>query len=411
MWLLLQLLPVQHSDKRFNILIMFFYIQIILLGVASIALLLLYLLRWRDYTLPQKCKCQPKTVKEEKPKISVIIPVSKEAILLERNLPYILKQKYPSFEVVVVNIASNAETSDVLKRMEAKYRNLRHTFVPTTSRYIDKQKLALTLGIRAAHSEWCLLTAPDCRPISDLWLETMSQNLKPITIGYANYIDDGSSLARRAIYERLCAQLRILRAGARGKACGADGTNFIISKQFFLDNHGFAGSLELPFGSCALLVDQLATKENASFIWDTRATMLQELPNASVLNKERMYSTAIRKHLSKNAHWWTLREAFASWATYLFLLTESTYIASRIYESTIAEAYELIHLLTDIFSLILLVCWIITPIILFRQLTKQLELRQYGVSLHHYAILQPFRTFINKIRSLRHQEDFVRSII
>ena len=176
MWLLLQLLPVQHSDKRFNILIMLFYIQIILLGVASIALLLLYLLRWRDYTLPQKCKCQPKTVKEEQPKISVIIPVSREAILLEQNLPYILKQKYPSFEVVVVNIASNAETSDVLKRMEAKYRNLRHTFVPTTSRYIDKQKLALTLGIRAAHSEWCLLTAPDCHPVSDLWLETMSRN-------------------------------------------------------------------------------------------------------------------------------------------------------------------------------------------------------------------------------------------
>ncbi|EHG24111.1 hypothetical protein HMPREF9332_00312 [Alloprevotella rava F0323] len=390
---------------------MLFNIQIIFIGVACIALLLLYLLRWRDYTLPQRRKCQQEALKEERPKISIIIPVSKEAALLEQNLPYFLEQQFPSFEVVVVNIASNAETSDVLKRLEAKYKNLRHTFVPKTSRYIDRQKLALTLGIRAAHSEWCVLTAPDCRPASNLWLATMTQNLKPITIGYGNYIDDGSNLARCAIYERLCAQLRVLRAGFQGKACGADGTNLIISKQLFLDNQGFAGSLELPFGSCALLVDQLATEENVCFVWDTKATMLQELPSTLILHNEKMYLAELRKHLSKNAYWWALREAFASWAFYIFLFTEAVYIASRIYESTTAEAYKLTHLFTDIPSLLLLMCWMITPIILFRQLTKQLELRKYGVLLHHYALLQPFRTFINKIRSLKHQEDFIRPIV
>lgn len=390
---------------------MLFFLQIITLVVALSALFLVYILRWRDYRLPQKVQKKMMDIKTEQPKISIIIPAEDQATYLDQNLPKFLEQDYPSFEIIVVNIASSAETNDVLERHEATHKNLRHTFVPQSSRYIDRQKLAITLGIRAAHSDWCVLTSPDCHPTSTNWLKTMVKHLRPITMGYANYEDDGSNTARRAIYERLCSQLRFLRAGQSGRACGADGLNLIISKQLFLDSHGFVHNLELPFGEKTLLVDELATTDNVAFVWNQEATLLQELPNKEVLSNERMHMTAVKKHLSPRAHWYARREGFASFSLYLFILTEVAYIVSRILESLTAYTYELKHLTTDIPAFLLLLCYTILPITLFRQLTTNIGARRFGSSLHLYTFLQPFRTLHNKIQSLRHEDEFTRPII
>ena len=113
---------------------MLFFLQIITLVVALSALFLVYILRWRDYRLPQKVQKKMMDIKTEQPKISIIIPAEDQATYLDQNLPKFLEQDYPSFEIIVVNIASSAETNDVLERHEATHKNLRHTFVPQSSR-------------------------------------------------------------------------------------------------------------------------------------------------------------------------------------------------------------------------------------------------------------------------------------
>src|SRR5690554_120608 len=59
------------------------------------------------------------------PGISVIISSKNDSVQLEKNLPFILEQDYPNFEVIVVNCGSTDETDTVLKAASLKYPRLR----------------------------------------------------------------------------------------------------------------------------------------------------------------------------------------------------------------------------------------------------------------------------------------------
>ena len=57
--------------------------------------------------------------------ISVIISARNEAVNLKENLPFILQQIYPDFEVVVVNDCSYDESDLVLEDLQREYPKLR----------------------------------------------------------------------------------------------------------------------------------------------------------------------------------------------------------------------------------------------------------------------------------------------
>ena len=73
-------------------------------------------------------------LKKELPGISIIITAKNEAENLRNNLPFILKQDYPNFQVVVVDNASSDSTDDVLSRFRYNHPNLYVTFIPIDSK-------------------------------------------------------------------------------------------------------------------------------------------------------------------------------------------------------------------------------------------------------------------------------------
>ena len=60
----------------------------------------------------------------ELPPLSVVICARNESENLRRNLPTILKQDYPDFEVIVINDGSTDESEDLLSALEEEYPNL-----------------------------------------------------------------------------------------------------------------------------------------------------------------------------------------------------------------------------------------------------------------------------------------------
>ena len=99
---------------------------------------------------------------QELPPLSVIIYAREEVENLRRNLPAVLEQDYPQFEVIVINDGNTDESEDYLTLQGEKYPNLYHSFVPSSSRYISRKKLAITLGIKASKYDWlyrCKLSA------------------------------------------------------------------------------------------------------------------------------------------------------------------------------------------------------------------------------------------------------------
>lgn len=252
---------------------------------AAICLLALlaYLLRWRTYALPARLLSRKAAPGNPacKQAVSVIVTARNQARELETSLPQILSQKGIAFEVIVVDDASTDDTEEVIKRFASGHRNLYRTFVPSSMRYIDRQKLAVTLGIRAARHEWVVLTGADCIPASDLWLASMAKHFDDdhdFVLGYANYADDGSCAARRAIYERLKYALRCFSAANKGKAIGGDGSNLGIRKAHFMARKGFSQSLPLTCGEDSLLVDSLASRGRTAIETRPEATVLQQLP-------------------------------------------------------------------------------------------------------------------------------------
>ena len=120
------------------------------------------------------------TGRDVKP-VSVIVYAHGEPEDLRRNLPALLTQDYPDYEVIVVNDGSDADSEDVLKLFSNEYKNLYYTYVPVDTQYLSHKKLALTMGIKAARHDILLFTEADCRPLGPKWIEAMADPYNPET--------------------------------------------------------------------------------------------------------------------------------------------------------------------------------------------------------------------------------------
>ena len=121
---------------------------------------------------------------------SVIMTVYDEARKLEENLPLFLEQDYETgYEVIVVDESSTDDTVDVLKLQKAKYPHLYTTFLPKPNRLVTRQRLALTLGVKAAKNEWIIFTDIQTPPPSDQWLKELAEFTvegTTLLLGYIN---------------------------------------------------------------------------------------------------------------------------------------------------------------------------------------------------------------------------------
>ena len=82
---------------------------------------------------------------EELPKVTVLLVSNGDHVALDEHLPIFLTQDYePGYDIIVVSEKADAETDNVLKRY-ANNQRLYSTFVPESSRYMSKNKLAITL--------------------------------------------------------------------------------------------------------------------------------------------------------------------------------------------------------------------------------------------------------------------------
>lgn len=110
---------------------------------------------------------------------------------LRRLLPQVLSLHYGGeYEVVVVDTMHDKDFLEWLEDMEANYRHLSHTFCPSTSRGINLQRLAFTLGAKAASFDWLVFLTPDALLPSDDWLSHLANRLNvqaDIVVGSVNY--------------------------------------------------------------------------------------------------------------------------------------------------------------------------------------------------------------------------------
>ena len=238
--------------------------------------------------------------KEERPKISIIITAQDNETELEQNLPALFSQEYePGFEVVVVTSKSEDDTDTVLKNIQKAHSNLYTTFIPDSSRYMSRMKLAVTLGVKAAKNEWVVLLSPQCRPRTDQWLNTLSGHCRKGTdmvIGYANYTEDAKGYCR---FHRLHHILYNLRVAVSNTAYCSTGGNVAFRKSVFMKHNGFLKNLKYERGEFDFIVNEYAKRGNTDVCIENQARLSIDTPSSKSWLNSRLYYMETRRHLHR----------------------------------------------------------------------------------------------------------------
>ncbi|HEX3386878.1 MAG TPA: glycosyltransferase [Mucilaginibacter sp.] len=229
--------------------------------IAQLYYLLYYHRRLYSYQPEEKIKKPRKNIIP----VSVIISARNEAKNLPENLPVILEQNYPDFEVIVVNDCSLDESEEVLKELCAKYPQLKVVNVTEHERFKTGKKFALTMGIKASKNEHLIFTDADCRPASANWISRMVANFSKetgIVLGYSPYYASGNFLNPFIRFETLRTAINYLSAALAGNPYMGIGRNLAYTKTLFFTNKGFASHMHVISGDDDLFVNENATAGN-----------------------------------------------------------------------------------------------------------------------------------------------------
>lgn len=211
---------------------------------------------------------------QELPPVSVIICAREESENLRRNLAAVLEQDYPQFEVIVINDGDTDESEDYLTLLEEKYPHLYHSFVPGSSRYISRKKLAVTLGIKASKYDWLVFTEARCQPQSNQWLRLLARNFTSrtqVVLGYSGYERGKGWLHKRVAFDNLFTSMRYLGFALAGSPYMGIGRNIAYRKELFYSQKGFSAHLNLQRGDDDLFINHVATAENTRVETDAEA--------------------------------------------------------------------------------------------------------------------------------------------
>ena len=222
------------------------------------------------------------TGEEATPGVSIVVCAWDELENLRYLLPLLLAQRYPDFEIILVDDRSTDGTSDYLLDECRRHSRLRYVHVAQTPARATAKKYALTLGIQAAEKAVILVTDADCRPASPNWVSTMASQLagdKDIVLGFSPYQRRPGLLNAFIRFETFYTALQYFSLALSGMPYMGVGRNLMYRRTLFLKNEGFNSHLDILGGDDDLFVNQTATARNtaicldpASFVWSLPKT-------------------------------------------------------------------------------------------------------------------------------------------
>lgn len=234
-----------------------------------------------------------------KPMTILVTVAQRQCEALQRHLPQLLQQQYePGFRVIVVAGKGDSETEDVINRFSDNPL-LYATYVPQSSRYMSRKKLAVTLGVKAAQTEWIVMTDATCAPASDHWLADLAAHCTEehnLIVGYANYDDESPAYYR---FDRLQTACYLMLEAQQRTAYRAIGPVVAFRKSEFLAEDGFRGHLQFMRGEYDYLVNKYAQPGKTAIVSQPDAWTIEDAPTRKEWRSSHIYYTHTRKNLAR----------------------------------------------------------------------------------------------------------------
>lgn len=246
-------------------------------------------------------EADPRLVDEQHlPNVTVLVLANNNAQALDAHLPLLLTQDYPAaYEVVVVGEQGDLNVETVVKQF-SQNKHLYATYIPPRSLFMSKKKLAVALGVKAAHYDWVLLLDSNCHPVSDTWLKSMASHMDidaNLVIGYSNYDEETKSYYR---FDRLRNDCYLLRCAQRSIAYRANGVNIAFRKSEFIKDDGYRGNLHLVNGEYDFIVNKYARTDSARIAIDENAWIREEKPTPKAWHDRNICYANVRKYLERS---------------------------------------------------------------------------------------------------------------
>ncbi|MDX9906479.1 MAG: glycosyltransferase [Bacteroidales bacterium] len=235
---------------------------------------------------------------QETPPVSVIICAKNEYRNLLQNLPLILEQDYPDYEVIVVNDASDDDTIELLSSFTRKYGHLRIFNLEQNLNFFSGKKFPLSLGIKSARHEILLLTDADCQPSGKEWIRKMMENYGPgteIVLGYGTFRKTAGFLNQIIRYDAFLVAVQYLSFALSGSPYMGVGRNLSYKKNLFFKNGGFISHYKLKSGDDDLFINRVARRRNTRIEIHPEAHTISSPKSGFyqwILQKRRHYTTA-----------------------------------------------------------------------------------------------------------------------
>ena len=196
------------------------------------------------------------------PPVSIIIAARNESDNLFNNLPYILEQDYPDFEVIVVNHQSIDESYHILNAYKMKYPNLKVVEIEKSKHIRVGKKLPITLGIKSAKNEHLIFTDADCKPISSFWLIQMATSFvyqKDLVLGFSPYSIKSGFLNKIIRFDTIFIAINYFSFALAKIPYMGVGRNLAYTKTLFKSVNGFKSHYALSSGDDDLFVQEVSS--------------------------------------------------------------------------------------------------------------------------------------------------------
>jgi len=318
-----------------------FYIFIVIVAIQFVY----YILIFGNFSFAKLKPTNPKKIP-----VSIIVCAKNEAENVAKFVPLLLKQKYPEFEIVLIDDSSSDATLDIFEEFEKQNSNIKLVKVKNIEAFWGNKKFALTLGIKAAKHEYLLFTDADCYPESENWLQAMSSHFtmkKTIVLGYGAYEKIQNSFINKIIrFETLLTATQYFGWAKIGKPYMGVGRNLAYKREEFFNVNGFIDHIKLRSGDDDLFVNQASNKTNTTICF-SKDSFTYSKPKTSF--KE--WFTQKRRHVSTATNY----KIFDRFQLSLFYISQLLFFV--VAATLLAFQYNWI-IITSIIGFRYLFCWI-----------------------------------------------------
>jgi cellulose synthase/poly-beta-1,6-N-acetylglucosamine synthase-like glycosyltransferase len=272
---------------------------------ANVFIHFVYILFFFSRLLFFKIKHPKEEIISKLPPVSIIIAARNESDNLFNNLPFILEQDYPEFEVIVVNHQSIDESYHILNAYKMKYPNLKVVEIEKSKHIRIGKKLPITLGVKSAKFEHLLLTDADCKPNTSKWILQMSTSFvyqKDLVLGFSPYNTSQTFLNKIIRFDTTFIAVNYFSFALAKVPYMGVGRNIAYTKSLFKSVNGFKSHYAISSGDDDLFVQEVSAKADIGLVIHEDAFMITE-PKSSfsewVLQKTRHFTTSTKYSVIK----------------------------------------------------------------------------------------------------------------